>query len=284
MTCGSARFTLPTLPVEDYPPIPAMPEAKGVVKSETFSHAVAQAVTAAGRDDMLPVLTGVRVELDGDSIALLATDRFRLSHRELAWDPGTSDISAAALVPAKVLGDTAKSLTGGPEITIALATSGTGEGVIGFEGHVNGGLRRTTTRLLDGEFPKVRSLFPSEHLTIARVDRAALIDSVKRVALVADRNTAVQMAFVDNVLTLDAGSGEDAMASESLEAVMTGEAITTGFNPQYLLDGLGVIETQFVELAFTQSTKPVVIAGLDSLEGEPSGEFKYLLMPRRLLS
>ena len=284
LTCGSARFTLPTLPVEDYPPIPAMPEAKGVVKSETFSHAVAQAVTAAGRDDMLPVLTGVRVELDGDSIALLATDRFRLSHRELAWDPGTSDISAAALVPAKVLGDTAKSLTGGPEITIALATSGTGEGVIGFEGHVNGGLRRTTTRLLDGEFPKVRSLFPSEHLTIARVDRAALIDSVKRVALVADRYTAVQMAFVDNVLTLDAGSGEDAMASESLEAVMTGEAITTGFNPQYLLDGLGVIETQFVELAFTQSTKPVVIAGLDSLEGEPSGEFKYLLMPRRLLS
>jgi DNA polymerase-3 subunit beta len=284
LTCGSARFTLPTLPVEDYPPIPAMPEAKGVVKSETFSHAVAQAVTAAGRDDMLPVLTGVRVELDGDSIALLATDRFRLSHRELAWDPGTSDISAAALVPAKVLGDTAKSLTGGPEITIALATSGTGEGVIGFEGHVNGGLRRTTTRLLDGEFPKVRSLFPSEHLTIARVDRAALIDSVKRVALVADRNTAVQMAFADNVLTLDAGSGEDAMASESLEAVMTGEAITTGFNPQYLLDGLGVIETQFVELAFTQSTKPVVIAGLDSLEGEPSGEFKYLLMPRRLLS
>ena len=284
LTCGSARFTLPTLPVEDYPPIPAMPEAKGVVKSETFSHAVAQAVTAAGRDDMLPVLTGVRVELDGDSIALLATDRFRLSHRELAWDPGTSDISAAALVPAKVLGDTAKSLTGGPEITIALATSGTGEGVIGFEGHVNGGLRRTTTRLLDGEFPKVRSLFPSEHLTIARVDRAALIDSVKRVALVADRNTAVQMAFVDNVLTLDAGSGEDAMASESLEAVMTGEAITTGFNPQYLLDGLGVIETPFVELAFTQSTKPVVIAGLDSLEGEPSGEFKYLLMPRRLLS
>jgi len=284
LTCGSARFTLPTLPVEDYPPIPVMPEAKGVVKSETFSHAVTQAVTAAGRDDMLPVLTGVRVELDGDSIALLATDRFRLSHRELAWEPGASDISAAALVPAKVLGDTAKSLTGGPEITIALATSGTGEGVIGFEGHVNGGLRRTTTRLLDGEFPKVRSLFPSEHLTIARVDRAALIDSVKRVALVADRNTAVQMAFVDNVLTLDAGSGEDAMASESLEAVMTGEAITTGFNPQYLLDGLGVIETPFVELAFTQSTKPVVIAGLDSLEGEPSGEFKYLLMPRRLLS
>jgi DNA polymerase-3 subunit beta len=284
LTCGSARFSLPTLPVEDYPPIPQMPEAKGKVNSEVFSHAVAQAVTAAGRDDMLPVLTGVRVEMDGDSIALLATDRFRLSQRELNWDPGTTDISAAALVPARVLGDTAKALSGGAEITIALSTSGTGEGVIGFEGTVAGGLRRTTTRLLDGEFPKVRSLFPTENLTIARLDRGQLIDSLKRVALVADRNTAVQMAFTSGMLTLDAGSGEDAMASESLEATVEGEDITTGFNPQYLLDGLGVIETPFVELAFTQASKPVVICGLDSLDGEATSDFKYLLMPRRLLS
>jgi len=284
LTCGSARFSLPTLPVEDYPPIPQMPEAKGKVNSETFAHAVAQAVTAAGRDDMLPVLTGVRVEMDGDSIALLATDRFRLSQRELNWAPDASDISAAALVPARVLGDTAKALTGGADITIALSTSGSGEGVIGFEGTVAGGVRRTTTRLLDGEFPKVRSLFPNEHQTTARLDRGQLIDSLKRVALVADRNTAVQMAFTEGMLTLDAGSGEDAMASESVEANVTGADITTGFNPQYLLEGLGVIESQFVELAFTQASKPVVISGLSSLEGEPESDFKYLLMPRRLLS
>ncbi|HNI70416.1 MAG TPA: DNA polymerase III subunit beta, partial [Marmoricola sp.] len=143
---------------------------------------------------------------------------------------------------------------------------------------------RTTTRLLDGEFPKVRSLFPNEHQTTARLDRGQLIDSLKRVALVADRNTAVQMAFTEGMLTLDAGSGEDAMASESVEANVTGADITTGFNPQYLLEGLGVIESQFVELAFTQASKPVVISGLSSLEGEPESDFKYLLMPRRLLS
>src|SRR3712207_3790015 len=108
--------------------------ATGTVNSETFAHAVAQAVTAAGRDDMLPVLTGVRLEIDGSTISLLATDRFRLSHRELGWDPRTPDDTLAALVPAKVLGDTAKSLTSGSEVTIALATSGTGEGIIGFEG------------------------------------------------------------------------------------------------------------------------------------------------------
>ena len=218
LTCGSARFSLQTMPVEDYPSLPPMPAATGTVPSDQFAHAVAQAVTAAGRDDMLPVLTGVRLEIDGSSISLLATDRFRLSHRELGWDPRTPDDTLAALVPAKVLGDTAKSLTSGSEVTIALAGGGAGEGIIGFEGAAAGGTRRTTTRLLDGDFPKVRSLFPAEHQTVARVDKNALIESVRRVALVAERNTAVQMAFSAGVLTLDAGSGDEAQASESIEA------------------------------------------------------------------
>lgn len=287
LTCGSARFSLQTMPVEDYPTLPSMPESRGKVKSELFAHAVGQAVTAAGRDDMLPVLTGVRIEMDGSTISMLATDRFRLSQRELEWDPAVPDLSAAALVPAKVLADTAKSLTGGSDISIALSSSGTGEGIIGFEGSAGGGIRRTTTRLLDGEFPKVRSLFPSEHLTLARVDRAVLIDAVKRVSLVAERNTAVQMSFADGVLTLDAGSGEEAMASESIEASVTGDDLTTGFNPQFLLDGLSALESPFVELAFTTASKPVVLSGVDSLDsgsGDADHSFKYLLMPRRLLS
>ncbi|HET6667953.1 MAG TPA: DNA polymerase III subunit beta [Intrasporangium sp.] len=287
LTCGSARFSLQTMPVEDYPTLPEMPTATGTVQSDVFAHAVAQAVTAAGRDDMLPVLTGVRIEIEGSTISLLATDRFRLSHRELAWSPNTPDETVAALVPAKVLADTAKSLTSGSEVTIALSASGAGDGIIGFEGAAAGGVRRTTTRLLDGEFPKVRSLFPPEHLTIAVVDKASLVESVKRVALVAERNTAVQLAFSQGVLTLDAGSGDEAQASESIEAEVTGDDITTGFNPQFLLDGLTAIEEPSVQLAFTQASKPVVISGT-SAEGDAGkgdeGGFRYLLMPRRLLS
>ena len=124
LTCGSARFSLQTMPVEDYPTLPRCRRHAARVKSELFAHAVAQAVTAAGRDDMLPVLTGVRLEMDGDTISMLATDRFRLSQRELEWEPATPDISAAALVPARVLADTAKSLTGGSEISIALSAVG----------------------------------------------------------------------------------------------------------------------------------------------------------------
>jgi DNA polymerase-3 subunit beta len=284
LTCGSARFSLQTMPVDEYPTLPDMPAAAGTVASDRFAAAVSQAVVAAGRDDMLPVLTGVRIEIEGDTISLLATDRFRLSHRELRWEPGSTDASAAALVPAKVLADTAKSLTAGNQVTIALSSSGTGEGIIGFEGSAGGGVRRTTTRLLDGEFPKVRTLFPNEHATIARVDKASLIESVKRVSLVAERNTAVQLAFSDGVLTLDAGSGDEAQASESIEATVNGEDITTGFNPQFLLDGLTAIEAPVVELAFTQASKPAVMAGVATLDGEADLDFRYLLMPRRLLS
>ena len=283
LVCGSARFSLQTMPVDEYPTLPDMPQATGTVRSDLFAQAVAQAVTAAGRDDMLPVLTGVRIEIEGSTIALLATDRFRLSHVELTWSPRTPDASMAALVPAKVLGDTAKSLTAGGEVTIALAATGSGEGIIGFEGVGPGGVRRTTTRLLDGEFPKVRNLFPSEHLTTAKVDKADLVDSVKRVALVAERNTAVQLAFSDGQLTLDAGSGDEAQASESLHAEIDGDALTTGFNPQFLLDGLTAIDQGVVELAFTLASKPMVMSGSAGDSGEEPS-FRYLLMPRRLLS
>ncbi len=284
LTCGQAKFTLQTMPVEEYPALPDMPETTGSVSSDTFSQAVSQAVIAAGRDDMLPVLTGVRIEITGDHISLLATDRFRLSLREIFWSPGTTDAEANALVPARVLADTAKSFTTGSTVQIALSGTGAGDGIIGFQGEVGGGSRRTTTRLLDGEFPRVRTLFPSEHKTIARVSRTELIDAVKRVSLVAERNTAVQLMFDDNGLTLDAGHGDEAVATERIEAQVKGDPITTGFNPQFLLDGLAAIEQPVVELAFTMPAKPAVVTGVPDLDGEKDADFQYLLMPRRLLS
>ena len=284
LRCGSATFTLQTMPVDEYPTLPSMPEAAGSVSSDVFTQAVAQAVTAAGRDDMLPVLTGVRIEIEGSQIALLATDRFRLALRELTWDPGTTDAQANALVPARVLADTARALNTGSTVTIALSGTGSGDGLIGFEGEVNGGFRRTTTRLLDGEFPRVRTLFPSEHLTTVRIDRAALVEAVKRVALVAERNAAVQLRFDDSGLTLDAGHSDEALATELIEAQVKGESITTGFNPQFLLEGLTAIDHPVVELAFTQPSKPAVITGVPDLDGEKDSSFQYLLMPRRLLS
>ena len=281
VTCGSSRFSLQTMPVEDYPALPEMPEVAGTVDGDLFATAVGQAVTAAGRDDMLPVLTGVKVEIDGSTLSLLATDRFRLSLRELEWSPVQSDLSVSALVPARVLSDTAKSLTAGSQLTIALATAG-GEGLIGFVSEAAGGQRRTTTRLIEGAFPNVRQLFPATSEITAQLEVAALIDAVKRVSLVAGRNTPIRLGFSDGMVTLEAGNGEEAQASESLEAALTGEDISIGFNPSYLLDGLGAIGGSHVHVAMTQPARPAAFTSMAGADAQPDLAFRYLLMPLRM--
>jgi len=278
LTCGSARFTLLTLPVEDYPTLPDMPGAAGTISAAELATAVAQVSVAAGRDDTLPVLTGVRVEIDGETITLAATDRYRLAVRELTWSPESAGQSTVALVPARTLADTAKSLAAAGSVTLALAATGTGEGLVGFEGSG----RRTTSRLLDGEFPKYRSLLPSESASVATVETATLVETVKRVALVAERNTPVRLAFSDGVVTLEAGSGDEAQASESIEATLQGEPISIAFNPGYLLDGLGALDAPYARLSFTLATKPAVLTGASGPDGEVDSAYRYLLMPVRL--
>ena len=282
VTCGSSRFSLQTMPVEDYPALPEMPEVVGTVDKEVFASAVSQAVTAAGRDDMLPVLTGVKIEIEGPTLSLLATDRFRLSLRELQWHPAQSDLTASALVPARVLADVAKSTSSGGELSIALGKQGAGDGLIGFESSAAGGRRRTTTRLIEGAFPNVRQLFPNTSDITALVEVAALIDSARRVALVAGRNTPIRLAFTDGMVTLEAGNGEEAQASESLEATVTGGDITIGFNPTYLLDGLGAITGSHVQIAMTQPARPAALASMSAADAAPETDFRYLLMPLRM--
>ncbi len=282
VACGSSRFSLQTMPVEDYPSLPEMPPTAGSIDADTFAAAVGQAVTAAGRDDMLPVLTGVKVEIDGDKVALLATDRFRLSLRELSWQPATPDVSVTALVPARVLAETARSMTSGTTIDVALGTDGSSEGLIGFEAAASGGTRRTTTRLIDGAFPNVRQLFPNTSDVIAQVDVTELVDSVKRVSLVAGRNTPIRLGFSEGRVTLEAGNGEEAQASESLEAVVSGGDISIGFNPTYLLDGLGAIPGPLVHVSMTQPARPAAFTSLPGSEDQPDLNFRYLLMPLRM--
>lgn len=279
--CGRARFTLLTLPVEEYPELPELPDASGTVDGALFAEAVTQVAVAAGRDDMLPTLTGIRVEIEGETLTLGATDRYRLAVRELTWHPGRPDFSAVALVPARTLLDAAKTLAPAGEVTIALG----GESQDSLIGIAAGG-RHTTSRLIDGDWvPNYRRLFPSETATVARVEISALIESVKRVSLVAERNTPIRLAFDDGQVVLEAGSGEDAQASEALPADVQGPAIATGFNPTYLLDGLQALGTAFAHMSFTDTImKPVVIQGAESLEAEPVSGYRYLAMPIRLSS
>ena len=203
------------------------------------------------------MLTGVRIELSGETMTLAATDRYRLAVRELAWRPDNPSVEAVALVPARTLRDAAKAFTHGDAVTVALATGGIGEGLMGFEGSG----RRTTTRLLDGEFPKYRSLLPTETAATAQVSTADLMEAVQRVALVAERNTPVRLSFTAGQLVLDAGTGDEAQASEELDATLDGEPITIAFNPAFLLDGLRAIDAPTAHIAFVSPTKPAVLSG-----------------------
>jgi len=282
LTCGSARFTLMTLPVDDYPALPTMPSASGSISGDLLAAAVGQVAVAAGRDDTLPVLTGVRVEIEGETVTLAATDRYRLAVRELTWKPEKGGLSAVALVPARTLAETAKALAASGDVTIALAAAGgPGDGLMGFEG----GGRTTTTRLLEGEFPKYRSLLPSESASVATVEASPFVEAVKRVALVAERNTPIRLAFSADEVVLEAGAGDEAQASEAMPAELTGDDISIAFNPGYLLDGLGAIVSSHAQLAFTTPSKPAVItSGASESDGdsEPAADYRYLIMPVRL--
>lgn len=280
LVCGSARFTLPTMPVEDYPTLPELPASAGRVDAALFATAVSQVAMAAGRDETLPMMTGVRIELTGETLALLATDRYRLAVREITWTPDIPGMEVNALVPARTLADTAKTLGPlGGEVTIALgSTGGVGEGMIGFVG----GTRRTTSRLLDGQsYPPVRSLFAPSYSSEARVSVPALTEVVKRVSLVAEKATPVRLNFNEDGLVVEAGGTEEARASEAMEARFTGESMQVAFNPQYLIEGLGALNAPTAIFSFNDPFKPAVITPAGEDGSEIPG-FRYLIMPIRV--
>lgn len=288
LTCGSAKFSLPAMPVEDYPSLPALPAETGVVPADLFTEAVGQVAVAAGRDDTLPMLTGIRVEISGEKVVLAATDRFRLAVRELTWSTAVPGVEAAVLVPAKTLAEAAKSVTPGTDVHLALGT-GSAIGEERLLGMRSGG-RRSTTRLLDTEFPKYRQLLPGEHTAVATVGVAELTEAIKRVALVADRGAQVRMEFSPDTLRLSAGADGVGMAEEELGVEFAGDSLTIAFNPSYLTDGLGSLRSDRVTFGFTTPSKPAVLrpAGDADVVSGPgpfpavATDYVYLLMPVRL--
>ncbi|GEL20612.1 DNA polymerase III subunit beta [Pseudonocardia asaccharolytica] len=291
INCGNSRFSLPTMPVEDYPQLPAMPQRAGSVPADELAAAVAQVAVAAGRDDTLPMLTGVRLEIEGPRLTLAATDRFRLAVRELDWQPEDQDLSTAVLIPARTLAEVAKTLAGSGTVEIALSA---GDGMLGMTGSG----RRATTRLLDAEFPRFRQLIPTEHTTAAELEVAPLVEAIKRVSLVADRVAQIRMEFGADGLRLAAGGDDVGSAEEELPCVLDGAPLTIAFNPGYLLDALGALHTERAQVTFTTPNRPALVRPVPSPATEDAAEeaageasvpedgatagYLHLLMPVRL--
>ncbi|HZA16365.1 MAG TPA: DNA polymerase III subunit beta [Pseudonocardiaceae bacterium] len=301
--CGSARFNLPLLHVEDYPAVPELPATSGKVRGDVFATAVSQVTAAASRDETLPMLTGVRMEIGSDALTFAATDRYRLAERRIPWTPSPSGTApdasmldpasrssesmldpanrSSVIVPAKTLADAAKSLGSASEVLLSMGNAADA----GFLGFSAGG-RQTLTRLLDGEFVKFASLWPTEVTTTVEVEVSQFVAALKRVSLVAQRFAPVRLAFAEGSVQLSAEADDESSAEEELEVGITGEPLTIGFNAGYLLDGLSGVTTPRATLSFTTPSRPTVISSLTGLDAdEPDngdGSYRYLVMSMRL--
>ncbi|GAA2844143.1 DNA polymerase III subunit beta [Streptosporangium fragile] len=269
LTCGSAEFGLLTMPVEDFPALPEMPPKIGAIGGGVFAAAVGQVAPAASRDETLPMLTGIRVDIAGEGVTMATTDRYRIAAREFTWRPEGPDTTAAAMVPARVLVDVAKSLRGG-EVSVSL-----GDGVAGFESVG----RSTTVRLLDEQFIDYRSRLTGDWSIRADVRVAPFIDAIKRVALVAEPNTAIRLSFSPGQVLIQAGGGDVGRGTEIVDAELSGGDIQIAFQAQFLLDGLNGVETEFVRLNMESPSRPALIT---EVPGDADPAFRYLVMSLRL--
>ena len=262
LTAGSAVFTIGSMSVADFPPMPPLPQPTGTVDGDVLAAAVAQIIDAASTDAAVPALMGVKVISDGNELTLLATDRYRLAEVVIPWTPAREGFEA--LVRATWLRDVAKGLAGETQILM----DGNNVGI-------RSGNRATTTTVLDQDFPKIQTLFPKSTETEIIVDRAELADVVSRVSLVAERNTPIRITASGAEMTVDAGTGEAAQGQETIPCEVNGTDVVVAVNPGYLGWSLSVTPTENITLGFQENRgKPVLISGSEALS--------HLIMPVRL--
>lgn len=278
ITSGKSTFTMQLMPDAEYPDLPVIPSKLGQVNAQTFTQAVTQASVAVSREENRPVLTGIRVQFQGDKVIMSSTDRFRLSRSSFTWTPENPDTNATALVRGALLRDVARSLDEHQNIVVDFNTEN--PSLLGFE---NAG-RVSTSQLIDGEFPAVDRLYADEYPIHAVINKQDLISAIKRVSLVAERNAPIRMAFTSQELTLTAGTADEAQAKEILDIDMDGEDITVAFNPTYLIEGLSAIAEPFVRMKMTTAVKPVEFNGQQESDSEESMDYRYLLVPMRFNS
>ena len=283
VSCGSANFTLLSMPVEEYPTIPQVDGETGVLPAEEFSSAVAQVAVAASRDDVTPVITGVQLEITGNSLSLVATDRYRVAIRDIPWESTGSVADITALVPARTMQEIGKTFGHSGNISISITNKDDRE-LIAFTADN----KTVTSLLIKGNFPPVKRLFPEKVENYAVVNTAELIEATRRVKLVVEREAALRFTFANNGLTLEAIGGEQAQASETIDAVISGPDVVVSLKPDFLLDGLGAVHSEFTRIGFTSVENPakpgpVLITSQTSKDTPAEDAYRYLLQPNLLL-
>nr|AAF68381.1 putative DNA-polymerase III, beta chain [Streptomyces coelicolor A3(2)] len=258
LKAGSARFILPTLPLDEYPALPEPGTITGTLDGPAFAEAVAQVACAVSREESLPTLTGIGLHHDSEAatLTLYATDA-TFAVRTLSWkDANLPDTSA--VIPGRAL-RRAKATADDTTVDLALPTGDAGLFTLRSD------LTTTAIRALEGELPKYDALFPTEFAHTATVEIAPLKAAAQRVALVsAKKDAPIKLTFTaDSTLVLEGGTGDDAQAVDSVDTSLTGGELTIAFNPAFLLDGLNALMAESVQFDFISPTKPAVLRAHD---------------------
>ena len=214
----------------------------------------------------------------------MATDRYRVAVREIPWDSASSGIdTATALVPARTLSEIGKTFGHSGQVSVAISSSDDRE-LIAFQADS----KTVTSLLIKGNFPPVKRLFPETVENYAVMNTAELVDAVRRVSLVLEREAALRFTFSIDGLSLEAIGSEQAQASETIDAFLTGDDTVVSLKPQFLLDGLTSVHSEFVRISFTKTDNPnkpgpVLITSQSSKDQPGADNYKYLLQPNLLL-
>lgn len=265
---GSSSFNLRTLNDQDFPPLP---EAGGDTVSlgrESLLETIDLVARAASRDDMRPVLTSVQVLASGSELTMVATDSYRLAVKQTHLAEPVS-VELDRNIPAHALRELSRLLGSSESDSVRLSVT---DRLVVF--NVDGSILSTNT--VDGQFPKFQQLFPETWDHDVRLPRTELLESVKRVSQLAQKNRPLKIALSQGELTISAETPDLGDAEEKMPANFDGEDLAIGFNHEFFRDGLEAIKGDEVMLRLISPLRPGLLQPVDG------DDFRYLVMPIRL--
>lgn len=279
LSCGSATYHLPSMPAEEYPEIPRFEHAQGIVPGDEFSEAISQVIIAAARDDSLPIMTAVNVVAQGNTLKLIASDRYRVAVRGIHFESTSDEESFEACVPAKFLQEVGKIFSNAQTVEIARIERD-GREMIAFSSEN----QVVTSQLLSGKFPPVERLFPSDTSHYAVMSTQELVDAVSRVALVGDRESPLRFTFQEGRVSIESVGIETAQAEETVDVHLSGEPITFSILPHKIIEGARSSLAEYVRIVFSQASGvhkagPLLITGHHSKDEIDETNYKYLAQP-----
>jgi DNA polymerase III subunit beta len=266
VTSGSFESRLNTYTAEDFPRLPETDSLeRHVVDRDALLETISRVSRSASRDESRPVLTGILVRFEPGKLVMAATDSYRLSVKETSFEGSAPELEA--IVPARALGELARIAQGAEQVELGVHEN---QVVFGIDGVW------LTTRRIDGQFPNYKQLVPESFEHEVPLPREELLEVVRRIAVMAQRNTPLRLRFAEGEVAISARTQDVGEAQESLPAPFTGEPLEIGFNAEFLRDGIDSVADETIRMRLISPLRPCV------LQGEGADDFLYLIMPIRL--